>query len=703
MNGAMARENRGGRAVRTGFAVASTMLAALALTAASAMAAKPHVYSFEITGSGPSKLSRPAGVAVDNSAGMSAHDIYVTDPDKHRVVKFGPAGDFILMFGEAVNQTTGGDVCTAASGNLCGAGSPADQAGQPAGSLSNPDSIAVDGSGGPSAGDVYVGDIDTAVVSKFDSAGHLIASWGTGGQIAIDAIGISGLAVGSDGKLVVVGFNFENESALHSKLFQYDQDGLNPSVVVTGVSFPSGLALDAAGNRYKIGWSNVEEVDPSGASVREFEADSPSHGLAIDPSDDNLYVKSSGRVSRFPASCSVPVCHPTETFGEGYMDSEWGGGVGVDAFDHTVYVSQGANGRGGYVAVFAAPGKVPEVSTGESPHLTKGTVRLEGEVDPAGAGDVTACEFEYIDRLSFFAGGWAGAATAPCAQSPPYSDPEHVTATLTGLKAGAFYRYRLVAANATGRRTGLGREFEIGSLIEAATGSFADLSDSDVTLTAVVEPDPGGTPVSGCMFERVDYAHFEREGFTRPDRDQCSQSLPFSKQPLTVTAHASGLSPETTYLYRTFAWDFYGSSTGIARSFTTPPRLVIPDPPEEELKTDRRRRRGGKRVEVRCAKRACIRTLEGARRPQTWVSPKFPSSYGWLFSVYKGGESLPHSKPADGCISTFRGRGVKVVLNGCRGRFRITYRGSGEFKLRWRVFKSCRCAENTGDRRRSLP
>ena len=40
----------------------------------------------------PYPLTSPTDVAVDNSAGSSSGDIYVTDPSNHRIEKFNPAG-----------------------------------------------------------------------------------------------------------------------------------------------------------------------------------------------------------------------------------------------------------------------------------------------------------------------------------------------------------------------------------------------------------------------------------------------------------------------------------------------------------------------------------------------------------------------------------------------------------------------------------
>jgi len=80
------------------------------------------------TGSGPGQFGAPppafsftggplGGIAVD-----AAGDVYVADSENFRIQKFDSEGNFILAFGDEVNETTGGDVCTAASGHVCGRG-----------------------------------------------------------------------------------------------------------------------------------------------------------------------------------------------------------------------------------------------------------------------------------------------------------------------------------------------------------------------------------------------------------------------------------------------------------------------------------------------------------------------------------------------------------------------------------------------------
>ena len=51
------------------------------------------------------------------------------------------------------------------------------------GSAGNPQFVAVDASGGPSNGDIYVADNSSNVVRKYNPAGNLITGWGSGGVL----------------------------------------------------------------------------------------------------------------------------------------------------------------------------------------------------------------------------------------------------------------------------------------------------------------------------------------------------------------------------------------------------------------------------------------------------------------------------------------------------------------------------------------
>jgi hypothetical protein len=97
--------------------------------------------------------SMPSGFTYpESAAGTPGGNVYIADQGNHRIQEFTSSGEFVLMFGREVNETTKGDLCTAEevakSGVKCKAGVASSAAGQ----LDDPESIAVD----PVSGVVYV-------------------------------------------------------------------------------------------------------------------------------------------------------------------------------------------------------------------------------------------------------------------------------------------------------------------------------------------------------------------------------------------------------------------------------------------------------------------------------------------------------------------------------------------------------------------
>jgi DNA-binding beta-propeller fold protein YncE len=81
-------------------------------------AASKSVCKAGTIGAGAGALGYPESVAVDSVTG----NIYVADGGNHRVDEYTASGQFLLMIGKDVNATTGGNLCTAASGEICQAG-----------------------------------------------------------------------------------------------------------------------------------------------------------------------------------------------------------------------------------------------------------------------------------------------------------------------------------------------------------------------------------------------------------------------------------------------------------------------------------------------------------------------------------------------------------------------------------------------------
>ena len=118
-------------------------------------------------GSGDGQLSGNTGIGVRQGAGGP---VYVADTANHRIVKLDADGNFLRTWGWGVDDgTAAAQICTSG----CQAGVPGSGAGQ----FDTPRYVAVDNSGGPSDGDVYVGDTATDMVQKFDPSGNLVTAW----------------------------------------------------------------------------------------------------------------------------------------------------------------------------------------------------------------------------------------------------------------------------------------------------------------------------------------------------------------------------------------------------------------------------------------------------------------------------------------------------------------------------------------------
>ena len=304
--------------------VLAAALAALGVAAfcTPASASTSHFFRLAIAGSGTNALSAPGGVAVD----QAAHDLYVTDPANSRVEKFDASGSFILMFGDGVNQTTAGDICTQSSGNTCQPGTE----GTSPGAFSTPKFVAVDNSNGPSATDVYVAN-STSLVQKFDSSGNLIATWGSGGQLDGSASpdgpfqgAIDGIGVGGSGNLYVYS---------SGRVFSFAEDGtfLSSYTIGSGTTVV-GIAVDSNDFFYKVrGFPAVAKLASDGSLVdNEFDSCGCATGVAVDQSSDDVYVHHGTSIVRFSSEGTQ-----LEEFGEGDLNS--GGVLAVDGATKDAY------------------------------------------------------------------------------------------------------------------------------------------------------------------------------------------------------------------------------------------------------------------------------------------------------------------------------------------------------------------------------
>jgi hypothetical protein len=529
---------------------------ALALASATASAFNTHVFSssFGGPGSGAGQVSSPAGVAINSVT----HDVYVADPGNFRIDEFSSSGTFLRAWGWGVaDGLPAFESCTLS----CQAG----LSGSGAGQFTSPVFVAVDNSGGVSAGDVYVGDTGDNLVSKFDASGNLVSGWGSGGQLngsttSAGSFGrLAGVAVDGSGKLTVIN---ENESKL---VFEFVQDGtFDTQFEVARGTAPNGLAVDAMGDIFKVnGSENVEEITGSGSDVGQVTLSEAAKGIAVDPLTGDLYTDEGGHVEQYVFSgagivsepggstCVVKPeagCGASDSFGSGNLTG--GTGIAVDPVSGTsgtVYVADAATNG---IDVFV-PAVVPDVNTGQASNVHPAGVTLNGSVDPDGL-QVTACRFEYGTSGSY-------GQSIPCEQPPGSgTSPVAVSANLTALQPNTEYHFRLLASNANGIKYGV-----------------------DVTVTTTGPPRFDGewitnvTTTSATFNTKVNplwptNAEYRLEYGTSTSYGQTlTGSVGEGANDLLVSVHRQDLQPGTTYHYRFVDSNVYGTVEGPDHVFTT--------------------------------------------------------------------------------------------------------------------------------------
>jgi hypothetical protein len=546
-----------------------TTLGVLAFSTAPALALSTHVFSssFGSSGAGVGQVSSPAGVAVDNSAGPSAGDVYVADPGNFRVDEFSSSGTFIRAWGWGVaDGLPSFETCTL----ICQAG----LSGSGAGQFTTPTFVAVDSSAGPSAGDVYVGDTGDNLVTKFSSEGALESTWGDttptpNGQLAgkkttAGSFGLlAGVAVDGSGGLLV---DQENESKL---VFRFAQDGTFATEleVARGTAL-AGLAVDATGDIFKVnGDTSIEELMGSGSDVGQVSSSTSAKGIAVDPLTGDLYAAEGDHVEQYvfpgvgevsepgPSTCAFRPesgCAPSDSFGSGNLTGATG--IGVDPSSGSIYVADASTGK---VDVFVLA-VLPDASTGQASSVHPTAVTLNGAVDPKGV-PVTACQFEYGPTTSY--GSLAACEPGPgegAGQIGKGTGPVLVSANVAGLQPNTEYHFRLLASNANGTSRGV-------DVAVTTTGPprldgewVANVTSVSASFDANVNPRwPTNTSY------RLEY------GLSAAYGETVTGSVGEGSSELLVSVHRQDLQPGTTYHYRIVVSNVYGTVEGPDLTFTT--------------------------------------------------------------------------------------------------------------------------------------
>jgi hypothetical protein len=216
-----------------------------------------------------------------------------------------------------------------------------------------------------------------------------------------------------------------------------------------------------------------------------------------------------------------------------------------------------ANQVCGDVQAFTTTGtSAPSVSTSAATAIANTSAQLNGSVNAHGAGTVYV--FEHGTSTAFgqiapVPSGNAGSGTTGLA----------VTTSLSALQPRTTYFYRLVAVNAQGTIRGSVMTFTTTG--PAVAPSVTTVPASNITQT--------GALLKGTLNPRGQTTTFTFEYGTTTSFGQITavDNAGNHSSTVPISLPASGLAPNTTYLYRIVATNATGTSIGAVMSFTTAP------------------------------------------------------------------------------------------------------------------------------------
>jgi hypothetical protein len=502
-------------------------------------------YQYTFAGSGDHALGEARGIAVN----QTTHNLYVTDRANHRVEVFDQLGNFLFMFGDSVNQTTGGNICPETAGDVCREGQ---QSSATFPHWGNVLSIAVDNSNGPSKGDVYVADNAAeggdGSVSKFDSTGHLLTSFGENGERFLSPFRMTVSAYNGYIWILESSWQFVSydehgtESLRFNQNWNIGRDGADLAVdEEEDVYYGSccGASLKTSAAHENAGEGEFGFVDPG-----------LSFGNYINPANGDVLIDYGEEVIVHEGSCdpSHGYCPVKDSFGSGHISE--GKGVVVDSASGAVFV---ANHDG---IDYFKPKVIPDVINTQQPAAGHTDATVFAHVDPLGAGDITECKVEYGATKNY-------TGSVNCDQSLPISTATDVTGHITGLTAETPYHYRFVVKTANGTSKGADQVVTPHWVKNLITGA-ADVNG------------PGAVTLHGSLDPNGETTHYYFEwgptntyGNKTPDAVGIDPGTTPGDTPVSVSLDGL-VTSETTYHYRIVAYSDLGMSRGVDKTFTTP-------------------------------------------------------------------------------------------------------------------------------------
>lgn len=206
---------------------------------------------------------------------------------------------------------------------------------------------------------------------------------------------------------------------------------------------------------------------------------------------------------------------------------------------------------------------VPDSVTGAFDPVTAATGVVDGDLDPAGGGEVLSCKFEVVNDAKFQATAFSEATLIPCKEGGTFSAPAGVSADVSGLTLEELHHFRLRTTNANGASLGSIHRFTPHAVINIATKAATNVAPRSATLNASFQ---GNGEAVEYWFE-----YGESAGYGNETAHLTAGSPAAAKD---VSQLLDGLNLESGYHYRVVMKNAVGTSRGEDQSFTTRPAVT---------------------------------------------------------------------------------------------------------------------------------
>jgi hypothetical protein len=439
--------------------------------------------------------------------------------------------------------------------------------------------VAVDNSTDPfdlSAGDVYVAleAGSTPGIEKFSATGEPL-SFATIKKTEVPLAEGASMAIAVDGEgdiYVIDGFTSVDE---------YSSGGVFLRAITPGRLLRDTVAFDPAAGHVLV--TAGEEAPGYTGAVYEYEPSGRLVGQVADVASPSKDATSCG-VARAPF-LRIPAEVAVNAQGRLFV-SDTRGAIVVDDVEQSATCEHALD-------VYEPGVFLPGLTLAEASKRAPTSATLSGSVNPEGQ-PLDECLFEYVPQAQFEASGFeavtAGeqAGCVPAAGAITGSSPTEVTAAISGLSAGVTYRFRLLATS-SGALGGTSDSDTLAFTAPAAprveSAAAANLSSTFAELRVLI--DPLGAPTS----YRFEYSSDGSSWTDTPIPDgEIGSGGPSGSASASVARQIGPLVPGTTYRFRVFAQNAFGTAPGGAGTegtFTTLPAVAagLPDGRAYELVT----------------------------------------------------------------------------------------------------------------------